>query len=300
MKQKSILLTFDIEDWFQVENFKKYISYSSWDSKEFRAEKNVHEILNILDNSKRPIKATFFILGWIAKRYPDLVLEIHKRGHEVASHGINHQLCYEQSFEDMKLDLERSKALLEEIIGNQVLGYRAPSFSITDRTIDLIRQAGYLYDSSYNSFERHGRYGSLNLPETTEKDSSFYKLSHSFFEIPISNLRLGNTVIPWGGGGYFRLLPSFVHQTGVNRILRRSQCYTFYMHPWEIDPGQPRVSNASFSEKFKHYININKAQRKFERFIACNSSHSFQTCGEFIREQESEINELAISRDKKE
>jgi len=287
--QKSVLLTFDIEDWFQVENFKEYIPYSSWDSREFRAEKNTHKILNILDNYQTKIKATFFILGWIAKRYPNLVLEIHKRGHEVASHGFNHQLCYKQSPEDMKLDLKKSKALLEDTIGSQVSGYRAPSFSITDKAIDLIRQEGYLYDSSYNSFEGHERYGSLKLPENLNNDPSFYRLSHSFFEIPISNLRLGNTIIPWGGGGYFRLLPSLIHQAGVNRILHLSQCYTFYMHPWEIDPGQPRVPDASFSEKFKHYININKAQRKLERFIARNSAHSFQTCGEFIQEQKKSI-----------
>lgn len=283
---KTILLTFDIEDWFQVENFKEYVPYSSWDSKEFRAENNTNEILNILDSTGKKIKATFFILGWIAKRYPYLVQEIHRRGHEVASHGLNHQLCYKLSPEALQQDLAQSKTLLEETISSAIAGYRAPSFSISNSTLEIIQKAGYIYDSSYNSFEGNERYGSLQLPETRKKDPSFYKLSQSFFEIPISNLRFGKTIIPWGGGGYFRILPSFIHQAGVERILNLSQCYTFYMHPWEIDLMQPRVTDATFIEKFRHYINIKKAKRKLEKFIENNSTRSFLTCCEFIKKQE--------------
>ncbi len=217
---KTILLTFDVEDWFQVENFKEYIPYSTWSSRELRVEKNTVELLNLLDDSPTTVQATFFVLGWIAERCPDLVREIHQRGHEVASHGIDHHLCYNQTPEELHLDLIKSKELLEDIIGSEVSGYRAPSFSITDEALNIVRKAGYLYDSSYNSYEGHGRYGSLNLPKTEKQDLPLYSLFPSFYEIPVSNLRLGSKVIPWGGGGYFRLLPSFLHRAGVKHILK--------------------------------------------------------------------------------
>jgi polysaccharide deacetylase family protein (PEP-CTERM system associated) len=280
--KKTILLTFDVEDWFQVENFKDNIPYTTWPSRELRVEKNTGELLNLLDDSLHTVKATFFVLGWIAERCPDLVREIHRRGHEVASHGTDHHLCYTQSPESLYLDLIESKKLLEDIIGSEVSGYRAPSFSITDESLKMVRKAGYLYDSSYNSYEGHGRYGSLSLPKTPKKDLPLYFLSPSFYEIPLSNLRLGSKVIPWGGGGYFRLLPSFMHRAGVRHILRQSGCYTFYMHPWEIDPEQPRVRDAKASFRFRHYVNLKSAKKKLKRFVNDNSEHSFLTCREFI------------------
>ncbi len=284
-KQKTILLTFDVEDWFQVENFKEYIPYSTWSSRELRVEKNTVELLSILENAPNSIKATFFILGWIAERCPQLVQEIHKRGHEVASHGFEHRLCYNQTPDELRLDLIKSKRLLEDIIGVEVAGYRAPSFSITDEAISMVSEVGYRYDSSYNSYEGHGRYGSLTLPKSAKPNSPIYTLSKSFHEIPVSNLRLGSVVIPWGGGGYFRLLPSLLHKVGVNQLLKRNNCYTFYMHPWEIDPGQPRVSEASFSFRFRHYVNLTKAKRKLEYFLQSNVEHSFLTCIDFVKEQ---------------
>jgi polysaccharide deacetylase family protein (PEP-CTERM system associated) len=164
------LLTIDVEDWFQVENFKKYIPFSSWSSYELRVEKNTHRILDLLDSasfkfqvSSLKISATFFVLGWLAERLPHLVREIHSRGHEVASHGYCHNLCNEQSHEDLKADLCDSKSLLEDIIGNQVYGYRAPSFAINNDILKIIEDCGYLYDSSYNSFSMHGRYGQVSL-----------------------------------------------------------------------------------------------------------------------------------------
>ena len=194
------LLTIDVEDWFQVENFKEYIPFASWPSYELRVEKNTHRILDLLDsigskkteartqetvsNSENPVsriqysdngqqstydrqdekvRGTFFVLGWLAERLPHLIREIHSRGHEVASHGYYHNLCYDQSHEDLKTDLCNSKSLLEDIIGNQVYGYRAPSFAINNDILKIIEDCGYLYDSSYNSFAMHGRYGHLDL-----------------------------------------------------------------------------------------------------------------------------------------
>ncbi len=281
--RKTILLTFDVEDWFHVENFKEYIPFSAWSSSELRVEKNTIELLNLLDDAPTSVHATFFILGWVAERCPDLVREIHRRGHEVASHGVNHHLCYKQDRDDLLLDLIKSKELLENITGQEVSGYRAPSFSITDEVLRLVREAGYLYDSSYNSYEGHGRYGSLNLPESERQDLPIYSLPPSFHEIPVSNLRFGKKVIPWGGGGYFRILPSFLHRAGVKHILKNYGCYTFYMHPWEIDPDQPRVKDAKTSYRFRHYINLSRTKNKLKKFIAGNAGHKFLTCREFIK-----------------
>ncbi len=279
---KRILLTFDVEDWFQVENFKEYIPFSSWQTKELRVKSNTLQILDILDSITADIRATFFVLGWIAERCPDLVREIQKRGHEVASHGFNHHLCYNQSEDDLRYDLKKSKELLENITGEEIMGYRAPSFSITDNALRIIREVGFLYDSSYNSYEGHGRYGSFQLPKNQKPNQPLYTLSPLFYEIPVSNLRLGNKVIPWGGGGYFRLLPFFIYHAGVQRVLNQKNSFVFYMHPWEIDPEQPRVSEAKSFYRFRHYINIESAKRKLVKLIKCNDKKSFLTCRSFI------------------
>jgi len=281
--KKTILLTFDVEDWFQVESVNECIPYSEWGQKELRVEKNTLELLDLLDRQPGSVQATFFVLGWIAQHNPDLVREIHNRGHEVASHGFDHHLCYKQSPEALLDDLKKSKALLEDISGHEVTGYRAPSFSITDETITIVRNAGYLYDSSYNSYEGHGRYGSLTLPDSTVPGQTLCSMFPSFYEIPVSNLMVGKKIIPWGGGGYFRLLPSLLHGYGVKHILQQSNCYTFYMHPWEIDPGQPRVKEAKASFRFRHYINLRTTKLKLEKFIAANQGYSFQTCRNFIQ-----------------
>ena len=288
-----ILLTFDVEDWFQVENFKEYISYDSWPERELRVEKNTLALLDLLDEaSKRrqdgqQVQATFFTLGWVADKCPDLVREIDRRGHEVASHGFWHHLCYEQQERELLDDLKQSKEQLEEIVGKEVLGYRAPSFSVDDKVIKAIQQAGYLYDSSYNSYEGHGRYGSLTLPEENrQKRGGCHTFPGPFYELPVSNLQVGNKVIPWGGGGYFRLLPGVIHRMGVRRVLAKQRCFTFYMHPWEIDPGQPRVTAAKASFRFRHYINLDQAADKLRKLILAFEGQSFVSCRQLIREVE--------------
>lgn len=281
--KKTILLTFDVEDWFQVENFKEYIPHSTWESKELRVEKNTIKLLDLLDSVPAQVKATFFVLGWIAEHYPDLVREIHKRGHEVASHGFEHHLCYNQTPTELRQDLIKSKELLEDLIGEEVSGYRAPSFSITDEVIRIIQDVGFLYDSSYNSYSGHDRYGSLTLPKNQRQNLPLYRLSSGFYEIPVSNLSICGKSIPWGGGGYFRLLPFFLHRVGVKQILNRNNCYTFYMHPWEIDPDQPRVKEANSLFRFRHYINLRSTKKKLQNLIAANEGHSFLPCNEFIK-----------------
>ena len=388
-----ILLTIDVEDWFQVENFKQCIPFSSWSSYELRVEKNTHHLLDLLDSIKlqpsgygdfdseskiqnpessiqhlvppqarlprvakhcgqggprscqaerggqgttgqvkrsssmpcemqslfhrgeavlhppAKLRATFFVLGWIAERLPQLVREIHSRGHEVASHGYYHNLCDQISTEDLKIDLFDSKKLLEDTIGSPVYGYRAPSFCINNDILKIIDDCGYHYDSSYNSFAIHGRYGHLDLSrngtrgiayqisktqhqeplprEIHDSDSEAYftgAKSKIFYELPISNIKIGKRVFPWGGGGYFRLIPFPIFKIGVQSILNEENAYLLYLHPWEIDPEQPRVKEVSASFKFRHYINLSRTQSKLNTFFRTFSQCRFLTCYHYLEE----------------
>jgi len=311
----------DVEDWFQVENFKAWIPYSTWNICESRVEQNTHRLLDLFDsidldaskklkldadaptsiendNSKlqRTVKTTFFVLGWIAEKLPHLVREVWRRGHEVASHGYSHELCSKMGQIDLKHDLVKSKKLLEDITGSEVYGYRAPSFSISNDTLKIIEDCGYLYDSSYNSFSLHNRYGKVNL-NGQPKNGIAIKLSDNFYELPISNLTLPtkiiqnskfpiqNVQIPLGGGGYFRLIPSPFFNFGVAKILKISGAYLFYMHPWEIDPSQPKVNQAKMSYRFRHYSNLAKTSKKLSNFINDFSDNYFMSCSEYLKEK---------------
>jgi len=287
----SILLTIDVEDWFQVENFKKSIPYSSWPNCELRVEKNVHRLLDLLDSIKMPstsdltpgasIKATFFVLGWLAERLPHLVREIKRRGHEVASHGYDHVLCKEQSANKLKVDLIKSKELLEDIIGAPVQGYRAPGFSISTDILNRIEEAGYFYDSSFNSFKLNKRYGKLE-GIGNNCNGIIIQISDTFYELPISNLNVGKYILPWGGGGYFRLFPFGLFQHGVQSILKKRGAYLFYLHPWEIDPEQPSVKNVPFTYRMRHYTNMESTYSKLMAFIEKFKEHKFQTCHQYL------------------
>ena len=299
---KHILITIDVEDWFQVENFKPQIPFDTWSSCELRVEKNTHQLLDLFDqleisgadNPKSKIqnpnlykvRCTFFILGWIAERLPALVRVIHNRGHEVASHGYNHNPCTTCSTEALKSDLLNSKKRLEDIINAPVYGYRAPSFSINNEILTLIEECGYCYDSSYNSFALHGRYGKMSIsnnghPGIAIPISSTPKFNiqnpkfNIFYELPISNLELKlrtsnfelrALVFPFGGGAYFRLIPLTLFKHGVQSILNKRDAYLFYMHPWELDPKQHRVKNASYFAAFRHYTNLHKTESKLFDF----------------------------------
>jgi polysaccharide deacetylase family protein (PEP-CTERM system associated) len=278
-----ILLTVDVEDWFQVENFKSCISYESWDSRELRVADNTIKILDLLDSFRFTPKATFFVLGWVAKRLPDLVREIASRGHEVASHGYGHDLCSTVSAASLVQDLTYSKKLLEDILGVPVIGYRAPSFSISGQTLDLVRDAGYLYDSSFNSFGSHERYGHLDLSHI-RKNRGVFQINPDFYEIPVSNLEFGNRVLPLGGGGYFRLFPFQIFKQGMKAVLKKESAFVFYAHPWEFDPDQPRVDQASAGFKFRHYINLHRTEDKISALIRSFSDARFTTCQSHLKE----------------
>jgi peptidoglycan-N-acetylglucosamine deacetylase len=314
-RKGTILLTIDVEDWFQVENFRAWVPYESWDSYELRVEKNVHRLLDLFDEmsylrsskgiqspyqigrtdqddqtDQKELHCTFFVLGWIAERLPHLIREIHSRGHEIASHGYRHGLCADQRWEVLNSALSDSKKILEDTIGAPVFGFRAPNFSVNDEVIAAIKSHGYLYDSSYNSFSMQGRYGRISLDGNCRRGVA-YRLSHDFFELPISNLEFSfkypklkrrNFVLPWGGGGYFRFLPFLVFAWGVKRILEKRMAYLFYVHPWEIDPGQPRLSQASRIYRFRQYVNLESTFTKLKEFLKKFSVHSFRSCNEYI------------------
>lgn len=206
----------------------------------------------------------------------------------MASHGYNHIRPDECSFGDFKRDLIKSKELLEDIIGDRVYGYRAPSFAINSDMLKIIEDCGYLYDSSYNSFDMHGRYGHLGL-STYKKNGISVNISGNFYELPISNIQLGNRIAPWGGGGYFRITPSPIFHLGVKSILKKEGAYLLYMHPWEIDPDQPRVKEAPAFYKFRHYVNLKKTSSKLIKFFRSFIQCSFRTCHQYL-------NSIAISR----
>jgi len=269
--KKTICLTFDIEDWFQVENLRKVFPPETWDKQELRVEKNTYKILDILDEHN--IKATFFVLGWIAERVPSLISEISKRGHEIASHGYGHLLNYNLSREQLKEDLLRSKQVLENITGKVVIGYRAPSFSISDELMELLAELGFRYDSSFNDFTKHDRYGKLS----GAKGSKPFMHETGIYEFPLPVIRRFGQNIPISGGGYFRLFPLWLFKRYVRKYLDRSDQYIFYVHPWELDGDQPRIKQISLNYRIRHYHGLKNTEKKFGNLIQFLKDERFST-----------------------
>lgn len=282
---KHFLLTIDVEDWFQVENLRPWFPMENWSSQESRIEASTRSILDMLgskrDEQGNTLQATFFVLGWLAHRMPSLVREISAAGHEVASHGYSHQLCVGQPASELHRDLERSKKVLEDILGSAVHGYRAPSFSISREVLALIREAGYSYDASYNSFALNSRYGRLSADVYRRKGIAM-DLGEGFYELPLSNLRIWGRSLPCSGGGYFRLLPEMVFKRAVQRILATQDAYHFYIHPWEVDPGQPMQNQIPVLSRFRHYVNLKETLPRLgnllDSFLYCR----FCSCRDYL------------------
>ena len=255
-------MTIDVEDYFQVSAFAPYIDRASWPDRECRVEANIERILAVLDQGG--VHATFFTLGWIAERYPEMVRRIVAGGHELASHGYGHLRASDQSRAEFDDDIIRSKKLLEDIGGQQVLGYRAPSFSIgTDNlwALDALKEAGYRYSSSIYPIA-HDHYGMPDAPRF-----AFYPNGpDGLLEIPITTVRLMQKNLPAGGGGYFRLLPYTLSRWMMNRVNRDDgQPAIFYFHPWEVDPGQPRPEGVGAKSRFRHYVNLERMEGRIAR-----------------------------------
>ncbi len=256
-------LTIDVEDYFQVSAFAPYIERSAWDSTPCRVERNIERILSLLDEHKA--KATFFTLGWLAQRYPHVVRDIGAAGHEVASHGQAHLRASEQSPAQFDADIRDAKKMLEDTVGAAVRGYRAPSFSIgrdNSWAFDRIAQAGYLYSSSVYPVQ-HDHYGWPAAPRFA------FRTDAGVLEIPVSTARVFGRNLPAGGGGYFRLAPYVLSRWAINRVNRTDrQPAIFYFHPWEIDPQQPRVAGIGLKTRFRHYVNLNRTERRLRRLLS--------------------------------
>ena len=255
-------LSFDIEDWFQVENLKGVISCDEWDECELRVTQNTKKILGLLE--KYQTKGTFFILGWVAEKCPSLVKQIDAEGHEVASHGYGHELIYKLTPEGFYNDLQRSMEILESITGKRVFGYRAPSFSVipeTEWAIDALKDAGFRYDSSIFPTSFHNRYGFNGVSRFP------FEFPNGIVEIPLSTYRLWGTNFPLGGGAYFRVFPYFYFKALLKRLNNKGKPITFYMHPWELDPDQPRMK-VRFDYRLRHYTNLKKTGKRLEKLLS--------------------------------
>ena len=256
-------MTVDVEDWFQVQAFANTIDRAAWDGLERRVEANTNRILDMFGDAG--IHATFFTLGWVAERYPALIRRITAEGHELASHGYWHRLVHEQTPEDFAADITSARKLLEDTGGVAVTGYRAPTFSINTRNpwaFDVLEAAGYRYSSSIYPI-RHDLYGMPDAPR-----APFRPTSGQLVEIPMTTLRAFGRNFPSAGGGYFRLLPYAAFRASLRRVnTTEAAPGMFYTHPWEIDPGQPRVTAAPALAKFRHYLNLSRTADRIGRLL---------------------------------
>ena len=257
-------MTVDVEDYFQVSAFEPYISREQWDSLPHRVESNTNRVLDLF--GAYGIKATFFVLGWIAERYPYLIRRIANEGHEIASHGYSHIRVTQQTPSEFFDDVRRTKILLEDLVSVSVRGYRAASYSIGSRNLwalTELERAGYSYSSSIYPI-RHDLYGMPEAPRF-----AFYPESaKNLLEVPITTIEFMDQKLPCGGGGYFRLLPYGVSRWALKRVNKRdARPCVFYFHPWEIDPQQPRQAGLNFKTQIRHYLNLSCMEHRLTRLL---------------------------------
>ncbi len=261
----SNIFTVDVEDYFQVSAFENDVRRDQWDRWESRVEANTHRVLRLLDRHR--VRATFFILGWTAERYPGLVREIHAAGHEIGCHGYWHRLIYRQTPEAFRADLRQSRDVIQSSIGQAVTAYRAPSFSITRQSLwalEILVEEGFLSDLSVFPI-RHDRYG---IPDAEQGPHRLTTSAGSLWEFPPPVAKIARLNLPVGGGGYFRLYPlawTLFLLRRINRVQR--QPFVFYVHPWELDPEQPRIRSASRLSRFRHYVGLSKNEAKLDGLL---------------------------------
>ncbi len=255
----------DVEDYFQVSAFKNDIPREDWGRHPSRVVDNTQRILDLLH--RHDVRATFFVLGWVAQRHPQLVRDIHDRGHEIGSHTYSHCLIYEQSPEEFREDLRRSRDVLEDLVGRRVVAHRAPSFSITKRSLwalEILAEEGFLVDSSVFPIY-HDRYG---IPNAEPSIHRIETPSGPLWEFPPSVVRMARMNLPVSGGGYFRLYPLPLTVHCLKKINRKAdRPFVFYVHPWEIDPEQPRLKAGSRVSRFRHYVNLRRTEAKLDALL---------------------------------
>jgi polysaccharide deacetylase family protein (PEP-CTERM system associated) len=260
-------LSVDVEDWFQVGAFENVIARDSWDGLAHRVERNGDAVLALFDRAQ--VKGTFFTLGWVAQRYPALVRRIAEAGHEVASHGWDHRRVFTLSPAEFRADLERARIAIEDACGHSPAGYRAPSFSIDARTPwahRVLAEEGYAYSSSVAPI-RHDHYGWPEAPRFAFRPVEGERL----IELPVTTVEVAGRRLAAGGGGFFRLLPYRFSSWAVGRVNRVEQRPAiFYFHPWEIDPGQPRVEAAPLRSRLRHYTNLSAMQPKLLKLLSAH------------------------------
>jgi polysaccharide deacetylase family protein (PEP-CTERM system associated) len=270
-------MSIDVEDYFQVSAFDRVVRRETWDDLESRVCANTDRLLALFDESG--VRATFFVLGWVAARFPALVRRIADARHEIASHGYAHRLVYEQNRDEFREDVRSAKDLLEDTSGVAVYGYRAPSYSITGRSLwalDVLIEEGYRYDTSIFPIH-HDRYG---IPGAPRHVHVLKRASGSIVEVPGSTVRWGSVNLPIAGGGYFRLLPYWWTRRGIARLNRlERQPAIFYLHPWEIDPEQPRIPVPA-ATRVRHYANLGKTEGRLRRIL---EDFRFTTIGSVVQ-----------------
>jgi polysaccharide deacetylase family protein (PEP-CTERM system associated) len=270
-------MSVDVEDYFHVSVFDGIVPRFKWAEMESRVCANTERLLDLFDEYE--VRSTFFVLGWVAERHPPLVRRIVERGHEIASHGYAHRLVYDQTPAAFREDVRRAKGLLEDAGGRAVGGYRAPSYSITPRSLwalDVLIEEGHWYDASIFPI-RHDRYG---IPVSPREPFPIERRSGTLMEVPGSTVRVGPLNLPVAGGGYFRILPYWWTRWGIARVNAVEQRpAVFYLHPWEIDPDQPRLS-AGWLGRFRHYRNLDQTE---DRLRALLSDFHFGTVASLLR-----------------
>ena len=272
--------TVDVEDYFQVSAFEKHIDRTEWNQYPHHVVENTKKILDLL--ASQNVHATFYILGWVANEYPAMVREIAEAGHELASHSYWHRLVYELTPDQFRQDLRDSKQAIEDASGVAVDAYRAPSFSITQKSIwalDVLAEEGFRCDSSIFPIV-HDRYG---MPGAKTTIHEIKTKSGSLWEFPPSVRNFGKLHVPISGGGYFRLFPTAFTINSFRRLNKSGQPFMFYIHPWEVDPDQMRMPFASLSTKFRHYVNLSKTHRKLERLL---EAFSFGTLSDVLKQHQ--------------
>lgn len=273
------VLSVDVEDYFHVAALSETIKMDDWSGISPRVVDNTRRLLDLFD--RHQVKATHFVLGWVAERFPDLIKEIDARGHEVASHGYSHQLVYDQTPETFYNETVRSKEILENILGKAIIGYRAASYSITNKSLwalDILHDLGFIYDSSIFPI-RHDRYGIPDAEPLPHKLKT--PKGNHIVEFPLTTSSVLGIKVPAAGGGYFRLYPYAFSKYLLSKVQKSNKPIVFYLHPWEIDHAQPRVKVSALST-FRHYNNLDKCEQRLEKLL---EDFSFATMSEVLKGQ---------------